>query len=230
MTTTRWRVVVMGGVGAATSFALLLGEFGLAAAIAAAFNDEDLDVVGQAVDQGDGAGGVGEDGVPVLERQIGGDEQRAMLVAAADELEEKVGGAGVVGEVAQFVDHDQRRPGVVAEASFEGAGGLLSVEVEQEVGGGGEEGGVSGEDGLVGDVLGEHGLAESLGSDEDDVLAAGEEVEGEDAFEGRSVEGGRPVPVPVGEGLEATQSGAGESALDAAALSVFELGGDDVFE
>ena len=27
-----------------------------------------------------------------------------MLVAAADELEEKVGGAGVVGEVAQFVD------------------------------------------------------------------------------------------------------------------------------
>ena len=117
----------------------------------------------------------------------------------------------------------------MSEASFEGAGGFLSVEIEQEVGGG-EEGGVSGEDGLVGDVLGEHGLPEALGPDEDDVLAAGEEVEGEDAFEGGAVEGGRPVPVPVGEGLEATQSGAGESALDAAALSVFELGGDDVFE
>ena len=64
MTTTRWRVVVMGGVGAATAFALLLGELGLASAIAAAFDDADLDVVGQAVDQGDGAGGVGEDGVP----------------------------------------------------------------------------------------------------------------------------------------------------------------------
>ena len=89
---------------------------------------------------------------------------------------------------------------------------------------------MSGEDGLVGDVLGEHGLAEALGADEDDVLAAGEEVEGEDAFEGGAVEGGRPVPVPVGEGLEATQSGAGESALDATALSVFELGGDEVFE
>ena len=82
---------------------------------------------------------------------------------------------------------------------------------------------MSGEDGLVGDVLGEHGLAEALGPDQDDVLAAGEEVEGEDAFEGWAVEGGRPVPVPVGEGLEASQSGAGESALDAAALSVFEL-------
>ena len=65
----------MGGVGAATAFALLLGELGLASAIAAAFDDEDLDVVGQAVDQGDGAGGVGEDGVPVLEGQIGGDKQ-----------------------------------------------------------------------------------------------------------------------------------------------------------
>ena len=40
MTTTRWRVVVMGGVGAATAFALLLGELGLASAIAAAFDDE----------------------------------------------------------------------------------------------------------------------------------------------------------------------------------------------
>ena len=46
----------MGGVGAATAFALLLGELGLAPAIAAAFDDEDLDVVGKAVDQGDGAG------------------------------------------------------------------------------------------------------------------------------------------------------------------------------
>ena len=104
MTTTRWRVVVMGRVGAATAaFALLLGEFGLAAAIAAAFDDEDLHVVGQAVDEGDGARGVGEDGVPVLERQIGGDEQGPVLVAAADELEEEVGGPCVVGEVSQFV-------------------------------------------------------------------------------------------------------------------------------
>ena len=231
MTTTGWVVPIWRVVAARTSsFALLLGEFGLAPAIAPTFDEEDLDVVSQAVDQGDGAGGVGEDGVPVLERQVGCDEQGAVLVTTADELEEQVGGAGVVGEVAQFVDHDQRRPGVVAEAAFEGACGLLSVEVEQEVGGGGEEGGVSGEDGLVGDVLGEHGFAEALGPDQDDVLAAGEEVEGEDAFEDGAVEGGRPVPVPVGEGLEASQSGAGESALDAAALSVFELGGDEVFE
>ena len=51
-------------------------------------------MVGQAVDQGDGARGVGKDGVPVLERQVGGDEQGAVFVTAADEVEEEVGGSG----------------------------------------------------------------------------------------------------------------------------------------
>ena len=54
-----------------------------------------------------------------------------MLVAAADELEEQVGGAGVVGEVAYLVDDEERRPRVVPEASFEGACGFLSIEVER---------------------------------------------------------------------------------------------------
>ena len=79
-----------------------------------------------------------------------------MLVAAADELEDQVGGACVVGEVSELIDDEQRRPRVVAQAAFESAAGLLSVEVEQQVGGGGEEGGVSGEDGLVGNVLRQH--------------------------------------------------------------------------
>ena len=45
-----------------------------------------------------------------------------------------------------------------------------------------------------------------------------------------TVQRGGPFPVPVGERLETAEAGAGESALDAAALFVFEFGGDDVFE
>ena len=67
---------------------------------------------------------------------------------------------------------------VVAQAAFECAGGLLSVEVEQQVGGGGEEGGLPGEDGLVGDVLRQHGFSEALRAENHDILAAREEVEG----------------------------------------------------
>ena len=46
----------------------------------------------------------------------------------------------------------------MAQTAFEGACGLLPVEVEQQVGGGGEQGGVPGEDGLMGDVLRQHCL------------------------------------------------------------------------
>ena len=52
---------------------------------------------------GDGARRIGEDGVPAFEGQVGGDEQGAVLVAAADELEDQVGGACVVGEVAHLI-------------------------------------------------------------------------------------------------------------------------------
>ena len=75
-------------------------------------------MVGQPVDQGDGARGVGKDGVPVLEGQVGGDQQGAVFVAAADELEDQVRGTGVVGEVAQFVDS------TIAWGACSGAGGV----------------------------------------------------------------------------------------------------------
>ena len=69
-----------------------------------------------------------------------------------------------------------------------------------------------------------------MGPDEDDVLAAGEEVEREDSFEDGAFECGRPVPVPIGEGLKRPSRAPGETALDASALPVFELCGDEVFE
>ena len=97
-----------------------------------------------------------------------------MLVAAADELEDQVGGACVVGEVPELIDDEERGPGVVAQAAFEGAGGLLSVEVEQQVGGGGEEGGVPGEYGLVGDVLRQHCFPQALRADQDRVFRRGQ--------------------------------------------------------
>ena len=80
------------------------------------------------------------------------------------------------------------------------------------------------------DVLGEHRFAEALGADQEDILGAVKEVEGEDAVEGGAVERGRPVPVPVGDGCEAAEAGGGEPAFDTAALPLLELGSDEVLE
>ncbi len=61
-------------------------------------------MVGEAVDQCRDAAGVGEDGGPVLEGEVGRDDDGFLLVATRDDLEEEIGGAGIVGEVADLID------------------------------------------------------------------------------------------------------------------------------
>ena len=209
---------------------MLLTEFRLAAAKAVAFERENVGMVSEAIDQGDGTGGVGEDGVPAFEREIGRDQDRAVLVAATDDLKEEVCGARIVGQVSDLIDGEECGPGVVPQAAFEGPRGFLPVEVEEQVRGGDEAGGVPGEDRGLHDVLGEHGLPEPLRADEEHVVGTVEEIEREDPLQGGAVEGGGPVPIPVGQGFEAAEPGRGEAAFDTAPLAVLEFGGDDALE
>ena len=81
---------------------------------------------------------------------------------------------------------------------------------------------------LVRDVLGDHRLAEALWGDEHDVARGAEEVEGARGFDERAVNLGWPIPVVVGDRLEATEVAASESSLEApaAALALFDAGGN----
>ena len=79
------------------------GLLGGTPAKALAFNRDDLRVVDQAIDEGDGAARVGEDGRPVREGQVGGQHQTFPFIPSADDLEEEVGGAGIVGKVPELV-------------------------------------------------------------------------------------------------------------------------------
>ena len=70
----------------------------------------DLDhdgMVQQAVQQGGGHDDVTEDGAPVLEAAIRGEDGGALLVAGIDQLEEQVGAAGLDRQVADFIDDQQ---------------------------------------------------------------------------------------------------------------------------
>jgi hypothetical protein len=75
------------------------------------------------------------------------------------------------------------------------------------------------EDGLVCDVLSNHRFAEALRGDEHDVARAGHEVDRV------AVNTSRPVPIEVGDGLEATEPRALGPTLQAAmrTLISFEL-------
>src|ERR1039458_10593632 len=76
--------------------------------VAGAADVEDGGGVEQPVDDGGGNHRVGEDLVPVAEAAIGGEDDRAPVVAAADHPEEPVGPGLVEGEVGEVAEDPQR--------------------------------------------------------------------------------------------------------------------------
>ena len=79
--------------------------FALSAPIAVAFDDDGLCVMQKSIQQSGCHGGVtGEDSGPVFEGDVGGNDDRAALVAFGDNLKEQLCTAFVQGEVAQFVN------------------------------------------------------------------------------------------------------------------------------
>src|SRR6266545_7504413 len=82
-------------------------ESALAQAVALALEGDHGRVVDEPVDQGGGDHGVAEDLAPLLEAAVGGDDDRAALVAPGDEREEEVGCAALERQVADLVDDEQ---------------------------------------------------------------------------------------------------------------------------
>jgi len=83
---------------------LLRVGLGIAAPVGLALDGDDVCVVDDSVDEGGGASGVGERLGPVTKGQVGGEDERLLLVPARHDLEEQVGIAPVVGEVAHLID------------------------------------------------------------------------------------------------------------------------------
>ena len=152
-------------------------------------------VLSEAVDEGDDAGGAGEDGAPLLEGEIRGDDRRAVLMAAADDVIEEVGGAVIAWEIAKLVEDEQVGGGVSAEAPLERGEGFLSQEVGE---GGGQRREADGEAVLECDqaeALREHGFAHARRSAEQDVVAAVGEVEREELLDEDAIDMTRVRPI-----------------------------------
>jgi hypothetical protein len=72
--------------------------------VAAAFEDEHVGVVDEPVDHGFDRDDIPEDLGPSREALVGGHDERGLLVAGGDELEEQRGGDRIEGDVANFAD------------------------------------------------------------------------------------------------------------------------------
>ena len=78
--------------------------------VALAIHLQDVDVVGEAVQQRAGQPLRTEDFGPFVERQVGGDQDGASLVALAEDLEQQFRPGRGQGHEAQFVDDQQVEP------------------------------------------------------------------------------------------------------------------------
>lgn len=67
-------------------------------------------MVQQAVQDRGGNHGIAEHAAPFSNRAVRGDQDRSLLIAARDQLEEQVRGIGLEGQIAQLVNDQQLRP------------------------------------------------------------------------------------------------------------------------
>lgn len=160
-------------------------------------------MVKEAVEDGGGDDAVVvEDGRPVFEGLVGGEDDGALFVALTDDLEEQVGAEFVDGQEAELVDDEKRRAKELGEFLVEAVGLLCGGEGVDDVSGGGEEGAMALEASLVAQGDGEVGFAEADAAEKDDVVAVLEEVEAEEVLDGGPVDFAGPAPVELIEGFE----------------------------
>ena len=68
---------------------------------------DDVAVMGQPVEHGGGHLGVAEGLRPIGEGEIGGDQQRGVLVELADQMEQQLSAGLAERQIAEFVDDDE---------------------------------------------------------------------------------------------------------------------------
>ena len=144
----------------------------------------------EAVEDGGRDGGVFEDLAPVGDPAVGGQDDAAVFVAAADDLEEVAGGFAGHRQVAELVDDQDLWSGPEAHrvrpaAVDRGAGGA-----GDEVGGGGVVDAVAGVHGALAERDREHCLADAGRADQQAVGFLLDEPEGGEVFDEPAVEGG----------------------------------------
>jgi len=181
------------------------------------FQHDGVAVVEQAVKYGGGDGGVAvEDGGPLLEGFVGGQDDGATFVAGADDLEEQVGSALVDRQVADFVEDEQRGVGVFSQLGFEGALGLGGLQGVDDVDGVGEEYAHALLTSGVAKRGGEVGFAQTDGAEQDEVGMIFNELEAEEVLDLEAVDLFGPVPAEGVEGFDDGEAGALDASGDGA--------------
>ena len=184
---------------------------------------QDVDMVGDAVEQRAGEALAGEDRGPFLEGQVGGDDGGAVFVAAAEDVEQQLASALREGHVAEFINDQQADPG---ELVLETEQPLLVARLDHlmdELGGGGEAHGEALLAGGEAEGQGDVRLADARGPKQDRVLATIDIVAAGEVQHQHLVQARDGLEVEALELFDDREPGLPDAALDQAALAVDRL-------
>ena len=191
--------------------------------VALAIHLEDVDVVGEAVEESAGKPLGAEHLGPFVEGQIGGDQGRAPLVSLAEHLEQELGAGLGQRHEAEFVD-DQKLVG--GELLLEPQQLLVIAGLDEFVdqcGGGDEADREALLAGRQAETEGDVGLAGAAVAERDEVLAALDVLAAGQLQDQRLVERGDDLEVEAIEALDHGEARRLDAPLDHAALAVDEL-------
>ena len=157
-----------------------------------------------------------EDAGPLAVHPVCRDQGGAALVAVAQDLEQAVGAGLVNGQVAEFVNAQQRRFDEVVQRALDAAGGLRAGQRVDDVDGAGEQHPVPAQAGSVAERGHQVAFAQASAGDEHHVGVLGDEVQAEQVLYLQAVDLGGPVPVERVQRLEHREAGVLDAPLDPA--------------
>src|SRR5205807_5752418 len=132
-------------------------------------------------------------------------DDAAVLVPAADDVVQDVGGATVEGQISKLVANQEIGTQVALEPTLEGGHRLLLQKVRERSRQRGEADVVAGEQGGEANVLRQHGFADTGGASEEHVLTTRDEIQPDEPLDQGAVDLARVGPVEAVERLECAQ-------------------------
>ena len=94
---------------------------------------DDVAVMGQAIEQGGGHFGIAKDARPFAEVEVGGDDDRGLLIEMADQVEQELPATLGKGEIAKLVEDDEVQAGKPVGDPALALGPDLTLELVDEV-------------------------------------------------------------------------------------------------
>ncbi len=195
----------------------------LSFSVAVALYDHLVGIVREPIDGALGEDGVVEQGNPLVDGAVAGDDGGSAAVAFEDDLVEIAGLLGIETTQAEVVDDEHVGGEQAAQDFLGGVIGTRLMQTLQEVIGAQETHLGAGATGRVPESAGEEGLSDADGTEEDYVLVTFDKSQREEIADAIAVEGDRGIPIETLEGVLFVEAGLRESNAEVLVIAPIDL-------